>query len=140
MLRSIVDWFGWSASKKDDVKNGISIMDAHNAHIKCKARFQDYLRCTVTEKLDPAVVGRDDQCELGKWIHGPALNHFKGHGAFYTLRADHAQLHFIAGNVVKKAKDNERAAADALLDNEYAQASRKVMRAVTELNKQIMTE
>lgn len=140
MLGALSGWLGLTASKKEVIKNEINIMDAINAHVKWKVRLQDYLNGTSTEKLDPMVICRDDQCVLGKWIHGPALKHFHEHGAFHTLRADHAQFHLVAGNVVKKVQENDRAAADALMDNEYAHASHKVVQALTELNKQVTAE
>ena len=45
-------------------------MEAINAHIHWKIRLEKYLDGTSEEKLDPKLVSRDDQCKLGKWIHG----------------------------------------------------------------------
>lgn len=140
MLEAVGSWLGLTASKKAEIKQEISIMDAINAHIKWKVRLQDYLNGTSTEQLDPMVICRDDQCALGKWIHGPALKHFHQHDALHTLRSDHAQFHFVAGNVVKKAQENDRAAANTLMEAEYAHASRKVVQALNELHKQVMEE
>jgi len=89
------------------------------------------------EKLDPMAVCRDDQCALGKWIHGPALRHFHEDGTFHQLRTDHAQFHLIAGNVVKHVQAHERTAAQALLDKEYQHTSHKVVYALTELNRHV---
>lgn len=140
MLGAISGWLGLSASKKEIIKNEINIMDAINAHVKWKVRLQDYLNGISTEKLDPMIICRDDQCVLGKWIHGPALGHFHEHEEFHRLRADHAQFHFVAGHVVKKVQENDRSGANTLMDGEYAQASRKVVQALTELNRQVMAE
>jgi hypothetical protein len=140
MFSAISGWFGLTEAKKESIKNEINIMDAINAHVKWKVRLQDYLNGTSTETLDPMVICRDDQCVLGKWIHGPAMKHFHEHEAFHTLRADHAQFHFIAGNVVKKVQENDRGGANALMSNDYAHASRKVVQALNELNKQVTTD
>ena len=112
-------------------------MDEINAHIKWKVRLQNYLDGTSQEKLDPMIICRDDQCVLGKWIHGAALKHFHEDGTFHQLRADHAQFHFVAGNVVKHMQANERTEAEALMEGEYQQASRKVVVALTELHKHV---
>lgn len=136
MLGTIGNWMGQGKNKKDPDKNGASIMDVHNAHISCKVAFDNYLDSTAPKNLDQARICRDDQCELGKLIHGPALNRFRMHGAFYTLRSIHAQLHIVAGNVVQNILGNDRAAAVRLFDGEYSAVSRKVMQAVTELYKQ----
>jgi methyl-accepting chemotaxis protein len=140
VFSAISGWFGLTAAKKESIRTEINILDAINAHVKWKVRLQDYLNGASTEVLDPMVICRDDQCVLGKWIHGPAMKHFHEHQAYHTLRADHAQFHFIAGNVVKKVQEKDRAAADALMENEYAHTSRKVIQALNELNTQVMSE
>ena len=129
--------FGFGESKKASIRDEINIMDAINAHIQWKLRLERYLNGTSDEKLDPNVICRDDQCKLGKWIHGPALKHFQGDDGFVTLRDDHAQFHLIAGQVVTIMQENDKAAAEALMKSDYMRASRKVVHALTDLNKQI---
>lgn len=136
--------FGQDDSQKADmqasIRSEINISDAIAAHMKWKGRLQSYLDGTSEEKLDPMVICRDDQCVLGKWIHGPALNYFHGDEGFHKLRSDHANFHFVAGNVVKKVQENDKAGADALMKNEYAHASRDVIHDLTELNKHLNEE
>lgn len=129
-----------ASNMQNDIRNEINISDAITAHMKWKGRLQDYLDGTSQEKLDPMVICRDDQCVLGKWIHGPAVNHFGGDEGFNKLRSDHAQFHFVAGNVVKKVQENDMAAAQVLMKNEYSQASREVIHDLTELNKHLNGE
>jgi len=131
--------FGFSEGKKANIKDEINIMDAINAHIKWKIRLEKYLDGTSEEKLDAKIVCRDDQCVLGKWIHGPALTHFQEDDGFKTLRADHAQFHVVAGKVVTNVQANDKVAAEALMKGEYMIASRKVVHDLTELSKQILS-
>ena len=140
ILEGISGFFGSfrvTDKQKAQILGEINLMDAINAHVKWKARLQDYLNGKSQEKLDPMLICRDDQCVLGKWIHGPALRHFHEDSTFHQLRADHAQFHFIAGSVVKHVQAHERVAAEALMDHEYKHASRKVVQALTELNDHI---
>jgi hypothetical protein len=129
--------FGSSASKKTNIKDEINIMEAINAHIKWKIRLDKYVEGTSEEKLDSTVICRDDQCVLGKWIHGPAEEHFQGDDGLKMLREDHAQFHVIAGKIVASVQANDKVAAEKLLRGEYMNASRKVVRDLTELNKQL---
>ena len=131
--------FSLGEDKKASIKDEINIMDAINAHIKWKIRLESYLNGSSEEKLDPQIVCRDDQCVLGKWIHGPALKHFQDDSGFMTLRDDHAQFHVVAGSVVTNIQGNNKAAAEILMKGEYVSASRKVVHALTELNKQILS-
>jgi hypothetical protein len=132
--------FGLDKSKKDSIRSEVNIADAINAHMKWKARLQRCLDGTSDEQLDPMVICRDDQCALGQWIHGPALHHFRDDEGFGVLRSDHAQFHFVASNVVYKVQQNDLASAMELFSGEYIQASRKVIYALTELNKQLGDE
>jgi len=130
--------FGLSDNKKTNIKDEINIMDAINAHIKWKIRLDTYVAGTSEEKLDPKVVCRDDQCVLGKWIHGPAQKHFQDDDGLKTLREDHADFHVIAGKIVHSVQTNDIATAQSLLKGVYMNASRKVVRDLTELNKQLL--
>jgi len=129
--------FGSSASKKAVIKEEINIMDAINAHIRWKVRLEKYLDGSSEEKLDYEIVSRDDQCALGKWIHGSALRHFHDDEGLKILREDHAQFHLIAGKVVSNVQANNMDVAASLMKGEYSDASRKVVRALTELNKNL---
>lgn len=140
LLGAVVGFFGLSrvaAKRKARIRGEINLMDAINAHVKWKVRLEDYLGGTSHERLDPMVIGRDDQCVLGKWIHGPAMKHFHEDTTFHQLRSDHAHFHFIAGNIVKHVLAHERALAEGLLKGDYKHASRKVMQALTELNQHV---
>lgn len=140
LIGGIAGFFGLSgmaASQKALIKEEINLMDAINAHVKWKARLEDYLAGGSQEQLDPMAICRDDQCALGKWIHGPALKHFHGNETFHQLRADHAQFHYVAANVITHAQANDTAAANAIFNGEYLQTSRKVIQALTDLNRAV---
>jgi len=140
LMDGVAGFFGLSRaaeSLKTQIREEINLMEAVQAHVRWKLRLHEYLNGTSQEKLDPMVICRDDQCALGKWIHGPALKHFHENATFHQLRSDHAQFHFIAGNVVKHVQANERAAAEALMDGEYKRTSIKVVNALTELNQHV---
>ena len=101
MLKTVGKLIGQGKNNKTTAKNSASIMEVHNAYIKCKVSFDNYLNSTSVKNLNQAEICRDDKCELGRLIHGPGLERFRMHGAFYTLRSIHAQLHIVAGNVVQ---------------------------------------
>jgi len=129
-----------NAKVREAIRAEINISECIDAHMKWKGRLQSYVEGTSKEQLDPMVICRDDQCVLGKWIHGPALQYFHEDEGFFKLRSDHANFHFVAGSVVMKVQANDLAASDALLKNEYARASRDVIQDLTELNKHLHHE
>lgn len=125
---------------REAIRSEIDIPQCIEAHMQWKGRLRSYLDGASGEVLDPMVICRDDQCVLGKWIHGPALKYFHDDDGFHKLRSDHANFHFVAGTVVKKAQEDDRAGSEALLCGEYARASRDVIQDLTELNKHLQQQ
>lgn len=123
------------AAKKESIRAEINLVEAVEAHIHWKLRLRSYLDGSSSENLDPMVICRDDQCKLGQWIHGPGLRHFHDQDSFHSLRADPAQFHYVAANVVKHAQAKDRAAADEIFNGEYPHISHKVVISLTELNR-----
>jgi hypothetical protein len=128
---------GSKTNIRETIRSEVNIAECIDAHMKWKGRLQSYLDGTSKEQLDPAVICRDDQCVLGKWIHGPALVYFHDDDGFHKLRSDHANFHLIAGTVVKKVLENDLAGSDSLFVHEYSRASREVIQDLTELNKHL---
>lgn len=107
---------------------GLNFKSAIEAHQKWKARLRAVVDGTSTESLNVAVVSRDDQCVLGKWIHGSGGMSFGQSDEFARLRENHARFHRCAGHVLTLAQSNQREAANtALADGEYANASKDVV-------------
>lgn len=125
------------AASKAEISSEIDLSRAVESHIRWKLRLRNYLDGKSDEQLDPSVICRDDQCELGKWIHGAGMNHFHDLPPFHELRSDHAEFHQIAGKVVRHAQSNEHPRAETLLREDYARVSHKVVMALTELNKAV---
>lgn len=137
----LLDWFRSAASAggdKGDISSvrleqgesaelaGLNFQDAVAAHQKWKARLQASIEGTSSEKLDPAVVGRDDQCVLGKWIHGQGAATFGSRRVFVDLKIEHAEFHRIAGEVLTAAQAGRSEEAANLLASAFAQASVRV--------------
>ena len=124
------------ATNKEEAIKNIDIMAAINAHLKWKVRLDKYVNGTSDEQLDPQVICLDNQCVLGKWIHGPAEEYFLDDAKFSTLREDHAKFHMIAAQVVNLVQQNNIQGAETLLRGSYMKASRLVVKDLTDIGKQ----
>ena len=125
-------------SIKQCVKRGFDVLETINSHVQWKVSLERYVNGTSDEKFDIEIICRDDQCKLGKWIHGSALECFQADDeGFKTLRNDHAHFHVVASQVVANVQAKKKDAAENLMHGEYAYASRKVVHALTELSKQL---
>lgn len=124
------------AIQEESVVQGLDFVAAIEAHRKWKTRLSAYIDRTSTETLDPALICQDDKCVLGKWIYGEGKT-FCGHMAtFHRLKADHAEFHINAGEVVTLYNRGKLEEAKAhLLEGPYYKYSMAVQ---TDLGKLYM--
>ncbi len=105
---------------------------AIDAHSKWKVR----LRAVIAgeDKLNPALVGAEDHCDLGRWIHGEGMKY--SNSAFYkALRTEHAHFHKCAAEVVSKSNAGDRPAAEALMGagGGFSRASQATISAIRKM-------
>jgi hypothetical protein len=98
------------------------------AHQDWKLRLQAAVEGRCDDALDPHLVGRDDQCPLGRWIAEKGMRHFGGQRKFEDLRAKHAYFHVCAGRILSLAQAGRKDAALVELGptGEFARLSRDV--------------
>ncbi len=104
------------------------------AHTHWKSRLRAFL-ADGSEKLDAALVRRDDRCDLGQWLHGVARRH-GDEPAIRSLVAEHAQFHAAVAEIVELATSGRRDLATARLaeeDGAFARATMGIVRAITVL-------
>lgn len=118
-------------SAKLTMETTMNFEEAITAHQRWKTRLRVLIDGKSTETLDPKVVCRDDQCELGKWIHGDGGKAMGAKPEFGEMKTTHAAFHVVAGNVVKKALAGDKAGAGVMLDGDLFQASSKVIAAIS---------
>jgi hypothetical protein len=99
--------------------------DAIVAHMRWKFRLADYIQNKSVETLDPTVVGLDDRCDLGKWIHGHTAR--ASDVDFEELQREHAAFHRTAASVLEAVAAKDAADAKRLLDGPYAITSSRVV-------------
>ena len=107
------------------------------AHSRWKIQLREFIAGNVT--VDVNTVGRDDQCEFGKWL----LNEGRTYADlpnFARLKEKHATFHKVVAQVVTQAKSLPKEKALALLDpvgTDYGRASSECINSISELRKSI---
>lgn len=106
---------------------GLDFKQAIDAHMKWKVRLERVINGNNEENLKVEVVSRDDQCPLGKWIHGGGGERFGHLREFQEMKMEHARFHLCAGDVLAccLAGDQE-GATDKLRSGDYTRASERV--------------
>lgn len=114
---------------QEEAAAGLNFRTAIEAHQRWKMRLQAVIEMKSSETLDPKVVCRDDQCDLGKWIHGEAGRRFSDDPQFVELRSKHAYFHVCAGRILTLAQagQKERAMAEMSSMGEFSRVSRSVV-------------
>lgn len=104
---------------------------ALDAHRKWKHRLHKHLE-GQGEDLDPAVVCRDDRCDLGKWIYGSGRA-WQSDADFSRLKSSHADFHRCAGEVVRLHRHGASDKAKEILDGSFQEQSEKTIHALLKL-------
>ena len=106
---------------------GLDFRTAINAHMRWKMRLRAVIDGGSDEAIDPDMLARDDQCPLGKWLHGAGGAQFREHPLFAELTDQHAEFHVHAASVLQQAQQGHpREALHALERGPYAQSSGRV--------------
>lgn len=117
------------APAREEEASGLNFRTAIEAHQEWKMRLHAVIEAKSPEGLDPVLVSRDDQCELGQWIHGAGGRQFDGQPQFVDLVKKHAAFHLCAGRVLSLAQSGQQAlaAAEMAPGGEFARISREVV-------------
>lgn len=87
---------------------------------------------TGSSEFKPNVVRCDDQCALGKWLHGSKIDPQTKLGMPYKVnKRVHAEFHECAARVLALALAGKAQDAQLLLEGEFRERSDKVVRALT---------
>ena len=103
-------------------------IEAHRAwKVKLRKAISDH------EKLDAATICLDNQCPLGKWIHGPGGSQWGSRPTFVELLNKHAEFHQTAGAVAQQINAGQYAQAEQLIGSgsRFAQVSTEVSTILT---------
>lgn len=109
----------------------MDFQEAVSVHQRWKVRLRLVIDGKSAEKLDPENVCKDDQCDLGKWIHGEGGKAMGTKPEFGEVKKTHAHFHQVAGSVLKKALAGDKAGAATMLDGEFFESSSKVIQAIS---------
>ncbi len=110
---------------------GINLDNAIKAHVDWRSKLRS--AAMNREQLDAETVGRDDCCELGKWLHGRGQSNYGSKPMFTELLEAHREFHQEAGKVARTINQGAADAAEKMLESDtpFSRASQKVTRLIT---------
>ncbi|MEQ1508825.1 MAG: CZB domain-containing protein [Sphingopyxis sp.] len=81
----------------------MNLNDALAAHVQWKINLRSAIE--RAETLDADIIGRDDCCPLGQWIHGEGARLYHDYQEFVLCKTEHAAFHREAGYVARLIND-----------------------------------
>jgi hypothetical protein len=109
--------------------------------IKAHADWRSKLRSAAMhgEQVDADSICRDDQCPLGKWLHGSGQGKFGGKPSFVELVGAHREFHDEAGKVARSINNGAGAEAEKMLESDtaFSRASQKVTRLIVQFKNEM---
>jgi hypothetical protein len=100
------------------------------AHSQWKRNLRNAIE--ESKSLDAATAGRDDLCELGKWMAGEGAA-YANLPAYQDLKVKHAKFHASVAKVINQAHSLPKEKALELLDplnSEFGQVSSACINAI----------
>nr|WP_254607054.1 CZB domain-containing protein [Rhodoferax sp. BAB1] len=91
------------------------------------------------EQVDADTICRDDQCPLGKWLHGSGQGKFGSKPSFVELLGAHREFHDEAGKVARSINNGAGTEAEKMLESDtaFSRASQKVTRLIVQFKNEI---
>ena len=106
---------------------------AIQAHTNWKLRLFSASKGVSKEKIDIPGVERDDNRELGKWLHGDAKKSVKE--GLDVLSQAHAQFHRCAAGLARQLDDAQNSAVEKALTSPDSEFNKLSMQVVGKLSK-----
>ena len=120
-------------NEQDTVASAITLETAYNLHQQWKENLRHAVQ--TKESIDTSTIGRDDCCDLGKWLYADGQHLYWGRPEFQSLLLHHKEFHLLTGAVAEVINQKQYALAEAYLSNDtqFAQSSNEVAEAIRRL-------
>ena len=103
------------------------------AHARWKTRLRDAIQSG--EAIDANLAGKDDQCEMGKWVYGEGAT-YASLPAYADLKAKHAKFHACVAEVLRQMRSSTAGESMKLIDpvgSEFGRCSVACINAIAAL-------
>jgi methyl-accepting chemotaxis protein len=111
----------------------VDLDNAIQKHAEWKFKFRNALH--NNDLMDAAGISKDNNCELGKWLHGEAKELYGTDASYTNCIAAHAAFHKEAGKVAAAINAKKVEAAELLMaaESQFSGVSKTVAVSIIEL-------
>ena len=76
-------------------------------HLKWKSQTESLFFDSNCQSINPTTIGRDDCCDLGKWIYSSKSDSLSSNKTFQQLKKAHKEFHIYAGKILMECKTGD---------------------------------
>jgi methyl-accepting chemotaxis protein len=122
---------------QENRREAMDLNIAIQKHAEWKFKFREALHNHQT--MEASTIGKDNQCELGKWLHGEAQALYSKHPEFAPCVNAHAAFHAEAGKVAAQVTAGKIEVVELMLasNSSFSEASKKVSVCIIALKNRI---
>lgn len=91
----------------------MNLDSAIQKHMEWKVKFRTAI--SKQEQMDAVTIGKDNCCDLGKWLHGEGKTQCSSLASYATVLNKHAMFHVEAGKVASAINAKKYTEAEAML-------------------------
>lgn len=114
----------------------MNLDSAIQKHMEWKVKFRTAI--AKQEQMDAVTIGKDNCCELGKWLHGEGKTQCSGLPSYSMVLGKHAAFHVEAGKIATAINAKKYTDAETMLSasSAFANISGEVGIALMRLKKE----
>ncbi|NLZ18239.1 MAG: hypothetical protein GX087_11005 [Desulfobulbaceae bacterium] len=127
-----------SDNNEFNVQSAREIATVIQAHFAWRTRIQSTIDGTNTENFSVNTASDCTKCTLGEWINSDGAKKLSNNPIFQTLDEEHTLFHQHAGKALHLAQEGKKdEAQQSISTGDLAQASNKVLSALTQLHQEV---
>lgn len=116
-----------------DTNTQVTLDTALRSHKEWKVQLNEAVK--VGAHLDDVTIGRDDCCELGKWLYSEGGRKYGHAPEFAKLLTAHSEFHHVTSIVARLINGKDRESFDSMLNrgSQFTAATTDVTVAIIQL-------
>ena len=91
----------------------MNLDEAVRTHVEWRAKFR--VAIVNKEQMDADTIGKDNCCEVGKWLHGEGKSLFGSEPEFLRALDKHKVFHAEAGNIARLINEQKYTEAETAI-------------------------
>ncbi len=114
-------------SDAEDTFDGLDVNSAIQAHLDWKTKLENAIKEHSIGHYDIKIVGADNHCLLGKWIHNKAKILYGKTEAYNILKNSHAKFHKVSAGILMDIHNEKYEEAKLKLKRDLSHSSDSVI-------------